>query len=58
MWLVVLKLIQLGQQKQLPFIILAKKVKTSALQGYKRGMKIFELKINNLRVQSLAAKMA
>ena len=48
-WLVGLKLIQLEQQNtQLPFVILAKNLKT---------IKIFELEINNLRIQILVAKM-
>ena len=48
-WLVGLKLIQLEQQKtQLPFVILAENLKT---------IKIFELEINNLRIQILVAKM-
>ena len=50
-WLVGLKLIQLKQQKmQPPLIILAKKY-------MKRYMKIFELEINYLHIQVLAAKM-
>ena len=48
-WLVGLKLRQLEQQKtQLPFVILAKNLKT---------IKIFELEINNLRIQILVGKM-
>ena len=51
-WLVGLKLIQLEQQKtQLPFII------SNTLQDHKRYVKLFELEINNLRDQILAAKM-
>ena len=57
-WLVGLKLMQLEQQKtQLPLIILAKKIKTNTLQGHKRYIKIFQLEINNLRIQILASKM-
>ena len=57
-WLVGLKILKLEQQKvQFPLIILAKKCKTNTLQGHKRYMKIFELEINNLRIQILAAKM-
>ena len=53
-WLVGLKLIQLEQQKtQLPFIILAKKLKPILC----KVIQIFELEINNLRVQILAAKV-
>ena len=52
-WLVWLKLIQPEQQKtQLPLIILAKKkIKTNSLQGHKKYIKIFELDVNNLRIQ-------
>ena len=47
---------QLEHQKaQHPFIILAKKFKTSKLEGHKRYKKIFELEINNWHVQILAA---
>ena len=31
--------------------------KTNTLQGHKRYMKIFELEINDLRIQILAARM-
>ena len=57
--LVGLKVTQLEQQKTpLPFNVLAnKKFKTNALQGHKRYIKIYELEINNLRVQILRAKM-
>ena len=49
---------QLKQQTtQLPFIILAKKIKANTLQGHKRYIKLFELGMNNLRVQILVAKM-
>ena len=49
---------QLEQQKtQLPFIILAKKFETNTLQGHKRYIKLFEMEINNLHFQILAAKM-
>ena len=34
----------------------SQKFKTNTLQGHKRYMKIFELEINNLRIQILAAK--
>ena len=54
LWLLRLKLIQLEQQKtQLPFIILAKKLKPILC----KVIQIFELEINNLRVQILAAKI-
>ena len=56
-WLVGLKLIQLEQQKTTSFHYFNKKFKTNTLQGHKRYMKIFELEMNNLRVQILAAKM-
>ena len=53
-----LKLITLEKQEtQLPLVVLAKKIKTNTLQGHKRYMKIFELKVNYLRIQILAAKM-
>ena len=39
------------------FHYFSKKFKTCTLQGYKRYIKLFELEINNLRVQILAAKM-
>ena len=35
----------------------SKKIKTNTLQGHKRYMRIFELEINNLRIQILAVKM-
>ena len=53
-WLVGLRLIQLKQQKTL---FLQKKIKANTLQGHKSYMKIFELEINNLRIQTSAAKM-
>ena len=39
------------------FHYFSKKIKTNTLQGHKRYIKLFELEINNLRVQILAAKM-
>ena len=49
---------QLEQQKtQLPLIILAKNLKDNTLQGHKRYLRIFELEINNLRIQILPANM-
>ena len=39
------------------FHYFSKKFKTNTLQGHKRYIKLFELEINNLRVQILAAKM-
>ena len=39
------------------FNYFSKKFKTNALQGHKSYIKIFELEINNLRIQILAAKM-
>ena len=53
-WLVGLKLTQVEQQKTHYF---SKKFKTNTLQGHKRYIKLFELEINNLHVQILAAKM-
>ena len=35
----------------------SKKIKFNTLQGYKKYLEIFELEINNLRIQILAAKM-
>ena len=49
---------QLEQQKtQLPFLILAKIIKTNTLQGHERYINFYGLEINNLRVQISAAKM-
>ena len=57
-WLVGLKLIQLKQQKKTTsFHYFSKKFKTNTMQGHKRYLKIFELEINNLPVEILAAKM-
>ena len=57
-WLVGLKPIQLEQQKtQFLLIILAKKNRVNTLQSHKKYLKIFELEINNLRIQILLAKM-
>ena len=57
-WLVGLKPIQPERQKtQLPFIILAKNLKPILFLGHKRYIKIFEAKIDNLRVEILPAKM-
>ena len=39
------------------FHYFSKKFKTNTLQGHERYIKIFELKINNLRVQIFAVKM-
>ena len=39
------------------FHYFSKKFKTNTLQGQKRYIKLFELEINNLSVQILAAKM-
>ena len=39
------------------FHYFSKKFKTNNLEGHKRYMKIFEVEINNLRVQILATKM-
>ena len=56
-WFIGLKLIQLEQQKtELPLTILAKKFQTNTMQVHKRYIKIFELEINNLLIQILAAK--
>ena len=57
-WLVGLKLIQLEQHKNTTSShYFNKKFKTNTLHGHKKYMKIFELEINNLHVQILAAKM-
>ena len=39
------------------FYYFSKIFKTNTLQRHKRNIKLFELEINNLRVQILAAKM-
>ena len=39
------------------FHYFSKKIKTNTLQGHKKYIKLFELEINNLRIQILAAKM-
>ena len=39
------------------FHCFSKNFKTNTLQGHKKYIKLFELEINNLRVQILAAKM-
>ena len=57
-WLVGLTLLQLEQKKtQLPFIILIENLKPNTLQAHKKYMEIFEFKVHNLRIQTLAAKM-
>ena len=51
-----LKLIQHEQQKTTSCHYFSKKIKTKTLQGYKSYIKLFELEINNLRVQILGGK--
>ena len=47
---------QFKQKKQNSFHYFSEKFKTNTLQRHKRYMKIFELEINNLRIQIFAAK--
>ena len=57
-WLLGLKLIQLEQQKNATSShYFSRKFKTNTLESHKKYMKIFELEINDLHIQILAAKM-